>query len=172
MNSSAEDLTDFKSAKSNWIKIASFPVSSFSSAMAVFAFSSLRTAMYTFALCVSNACMFFYVVRVADSLAFQVDEDLPLPFLFQSLFENRVLSISIYVWLRIWFGNAPVFAPVTIMTFPVKSGISSTLNLLLGGNVCEIIELITPMIRLRRGMQSWMAVKVNSQMEPTMSSVK
>ena len=65
MNSSAEDLTDFKSAKSNLRKIASFPVCSFSSAMADFAFSSLRTAMYTFALCASNACM-FYNVRVMD----------------------------------------------------------------------------------------------------------
>jgi hypothetical protein len=68
MNSSAEDLTDFKSAKSNLRKIASFPVCSFSSMMADFAFSSLRTAMYTFALCASNACM-FYNVRVMDLLA-------------------------------------------------------------------------------------------------------
>ena len=94
MNSSAEDLTDFKSAKSNLRKIASFPVCSFSSAMADFAFSSLRTAMYTFALCVSNAWMFLQCqsYRLAG-----IDEDLPLPFLCQSLFENRVLSISIYV---------------------------------------------------------------------------
>jgi hypothetical protein len=68
MNSSAEDLTDFKSAKSNLRKIASFPVCSFRSAMADFALSSLRTAMYTFALCASNACI-FYIVRVTDSLA-------------------------------------------------------------------------------------------------------
>ena len=57
MNSSAADLTDFKSAKSNLRKYASFPVCSFSSEMADFAFSSLRTAMYTFALCASNACI-------------------------------------------------------------------------------------------------------------------
>ena len=68
MNSSAEDLMDFKSAKSNLRKIASFPVCSFNSVMADFAFSSLRTAMYTFALCASNACM-FYNVRVMDLLA-------------------------------------------------------------------------------------------------------
>ena len=68
MNSSAEDLTDFKSARSNLRKIASFPVFSFSSVMADFAFSSLRTAMYTFALCASNACM-SYNVRVISLLA-------------------------------------------------------------------------------------------------------
>ena len=86
MNSSAEDLTDFKSAKSNLRKIGSFPVCSFSSAMADFAFSSLRTAMYTFALCASNACV-FYNVKVMDFVV-GIDDDLPSPFLFQSLFEN------------------------------------------------------------------------------------
>ena len=68
MNSSAEDLMDFKSAKSKLRKIASFPVCSFSSVMADFAFSSLRTAMYTFALWASNAYM-FCDVRVMELFA-------------------------------------------------------------------------------------------------------
>jgi hypothetical protein len=61
MNSCAEALTDFRSAKSNLRKIASFPVCSFSSVMADLAFSSLRTAMYTFALCASSAYIFYNV---------------------------------------------------------------------------------------------------------------
>ena len=70
MNSSAEDLTEFKSAKSNLRNIASFPVCSFSSVMADFAFSLLRTAMYTFALCSSNACLLYNVkLEVMDLLA-------------------------------------------------------------------------------------------------------
>ena len=141
MNSSAEDLTDFKSAKSNLRNIASFPVCSFSSAMADFTLSSLRAAMYTFALWASNTCMFLHCQ--SHGLV-GIEKDLPLPFLFQSLFEDRVLFISIFVPLRIWFCNTPEFAPVTMMTFPVKSGMSSTLNLLWGGNVCEKIEVIRP----------------------------
>ena len=62
MNSSAEDLTDFKSARSNLRKMASFPVCSLSSVIADFAFSSLRAAMYTFALCASNACVLCYTI--------------------------------------------------------------------------------------------------------------
>lgn len=57
MNSSAEALMEFKSAKSNCKKMASLPVFSRSSFMAYLAFSSLRAAMYTFALCKSNACI-------------------------------------------------------------------------------------------------------------------
>jgi hypothetical protein len=37
-----------------------------------------------------------------------------------------------------------------MMTFPVKSGMSSRLNLLLGGNVCETIEVRMPMVSFRR----------------------
>ena len=81
MNSSAEALIDFKSAKSNLRKIASFPVCSFSSMMVDFAFSSLRTAIYTFALCESNACILYNVGYGVVG----IDEDIPLPFLFQSL---------------------------------------------------------------------------------------
>ena len=82
MNSSAEDLTDFKSAKSNLRKIASFPVCSFSSVMAEFAFSSLRTAMYTFALRASNACIFYNceshgLVNIDEDLAFAVSFPIP-----------------------------------------------------------------------------------------------
>lgn len=73
MNSSAEDLTDFRLPKSNLRKIASFPVCSFSSMMADFDFSSLREAMYTFALRASNACM-FYNVRIHELVG--IDEDL------------------------------------------------------------------------------------------------
>ena len=146
MNSSAEDLTDFRSPKSNLRKIASFPVCSFSSVMADFAFSSLREAMYTFALCASNACMFYFVrAWLTDSLA--LTTICLCRFFSNPCLKNGVLSISIYVRLRLSFWNVPVFAPVTMMTFPVKSGISSTLNLLWGGKVCEIIELIMPMVR-------------------------
>ena len=70
MNSFAEALIEFKSAKSNFRKIASLPVSSFNSLMADFAFSSLRTAMYTFALCKSNACTFYNVNSRGPSSAF------------------------------------------------------------------------------------------------------
>jgi hypothetical protein len=101
MNSSTEDLTEFKSARSNLRKMASFPVCSFSSVMADFAFSSLRTAMYTFALCASNAC----VLQCQSHGLVGIDEDLPSPFLFQSLFENRVLSISINVRLEYDFAT-------------------------------------------------------------------
>ena len=66
--------------------------------MADFAFSSLRTAMYTFALRASNACMFY---NVTSHGLVGIDEDLPLPFLSQSLYDKRVLSISINVRMRI-----------------------------------------------------------------------
>ena len=95
MNSSAEDLTDCKSAKSNLRKYASFPVCSFSSAMAVFAFSSLRTAMYTFALCASSACMFYNNMRNHGLVG--IGKNLPLSFLSQSLFENRVYFHQYYL---------------------------------------------------------------------------
>jgi len=36
----------------------------------------------------------------------------------------------------------PVFAPVTMITFPDKSGMSSTVNLGLGGKSCDIVEAI------------------------------
>ena len=36
-----------------------------------------------------------------------------------------------------------------MITFPVKSGMSFTLNLLLGGKDCEITELMSPMVSFR-----------------------
>ena len=77
-----------------------------------------------------------------ELLAFAVSFPIPI--------KNRVLSI-IYIQPGMWFCNTPVFAPVTMMTFPVKSGMSSTLNLLWGGKHCEKIELISPMVSFRRG---------------------
>ena len=142
MNSSADVLTDFKSAKSNLRKIASFPVCSFSSMMADFAFSSLRAAMYTFALRASNACVFCQ----SHGGLFNIDEDLPSPFLFQSLFKIRQY---LRTTMKCDFAT-PVFAPVTMITFPVKSGTtSSTLNSLWGGKLCEIIEVTMPIFSIR-----------------------
>ena len=57
-NSSAAALTDFKSARSNLRKQASFPVNSLRSLIAFSDFVWLRAAMYTLALCESSAYAF------------------------------------------------------------------------------------------------------------------
>ena len=113
--------------------------------MAYFALSSLRAAIYTFALCASNACI-FTTCQSHDLVG--DDEDLPSPFLFQSLLRIEY-SPSAFTFDWGYDFATPVFAPVTMMTFPVKSGMSSTLNLLWGGKVCEKIEEIMPIVSSR-----------------------
>ena len=141
MNSSAEALIDTKSDKSNLRKNASFPVCSFNSVIADFAFSSLRTAMYTFALCLSNSCMCFTRL-VIESL-------LKLKTYLCCFLSNPYLQSSLHLVLaRIRLWNTPVFAPVTMITFPVKSGMSVTLNLAWGGKAWWYRDKIMPMVRI------------------------
>lgn len=119
--SAADSRTLARLLRSRGRKMASFPVSCCNSRMAASAFSLLRAAKYTFALCSSNACRCTTInheltVRIMTTMTLTLTVSLPIP----------------------------VLPPVTIVTFPVRSGTSFAVHIGAGGYNCTRKERIPP----------------------------
>ncbi len=117
-NSAADSRTLARLLRSRCKKIASLPVACCRSRIAASAFSLLRAAKYTFALCSNNAyeCTVFNHVHIMDMIELTLTVSLPIP----------------------------VFPPVTIVTFPERSGISFAIHFGAGGRNCAMKDRMPP----------------------------
>lgn len=102
-------------------KTASLLVASLSFSIAVRDFSGLREATYTFALCKRRAL--------------------------RSYGQSQYVKFSLVVYfvtLAVSY-PMPLLAPVTIITFPERSGMLSTVYLGSGGKLCLMNDIMMPM---------------------------
>lgn len=136
LNSAAAALIEARSARSSFRKTASFPVSRLSSAMAAAALSALYDAMYTFALRARRTYIHIAAgiqhgiplqrIRTRARGVLTRAVSFPMP-------ASMSARVSHYILPLTHDASSPALPPVTMITFPVRSGTWSGWNLLFGG---------------------------------------